>query len=103
MIQMPFIRTRNELTQQLLTEKTIDKSRKTTAPIIDNRQCRVFQDHQADNKKTQRNDQPFPVRQKINLQVRRSNSEVIGFYQAVGFKEDDVMSLGLRLNGSGST
>jgi len=34
---------------------------------------------------------------KINLQVRRSNRGVIKFYQEVGFKEDDVLSMGKRL------
>lgn len=34
---------------------------------------------------------------KINLQVRRSNADVLGFYRAAGFREDDVASLGKRL------
>lgn len=34
---------------------------------------------------------------KINLQVRRSNAQVIDFYKHLGFNEDDVTSLGLRL------
>jgi ribosomal protein S18 acetylase RimI-like enzyme len=34
---------------------------------------------------------------KINLQVRRTNTAVIHFYQAVGFQEDDVISFGKRL------
>jgi ribosomal protein S18 acetylase RimI-like enzyme len=34
---------------------------------------------------------------KINLQVRRTNTAVIDFYQAIGFDEDDVVSLGKRL------
>lgn len=34
---------------------------------------------------------------KINLQVRRTNTTVINFYQAIGFREDDVISLGKRL------
>lgn len=34
---------------------------------------------------------------KINLQVRRSNTAVINFYRAIGFREDDVISLGKRL------
>ena len=34
---------------------------------------------------------------KINLQVRRGNSSVIEFYKRLGFKEDDVISLGMRL------
>ena len=34
---------------------------------------------------------------KINLQVRRSNAAVIEFYERIGFKRDDVVSLGKRL------
>jgi ribosomal protein S18 acetylase RimI-like enzyme len=34
---------------------------------------------------------------KVNLQVRRSNTSVIDFYKRLGFKEDDVVSLGMRL------
>jgi ribosomal protein S18 acetylase RimI-like enzyme len=34
---------------------------------------------------------------KINLQVRRTNSAVIAFYRALGFREDEVVSLGKRL------
>ncbi len=34
---------------------------------------------------------------KINLQVRTSNQQVIAFYQRLGFKLDDVVSLGKRL------
>ena len=34
---------------------------------------------------------------KVNLQVRKSNTEVIDFYKHLGFKEDDVISLGKRL------
>lgn len=34
---------------------------------------------------------------KVNLQVRRGNSSVIEFYKRLGFKEDDVISLGMRL------
>lgn len=34
---------------------------------------------------------------KINLQVRRSNADVLGFYRAAGFREDVVASLGKRL------
>lgn len=34
---------------------------------------------------------------KINLQVRNSNSGVIEFYNRIGFKADDVVSLGKRL------
>jgi ribosomal protein S18 acetylase RimI-like enzyme len=34
---------------------------------------------------------------KINLQVRRSNVSVVEFYKHLGFKEDDVTSMGKRL------
>lgn len=34
---------------------------------------------------------------KINLQVRRSNREVIGFYGKMGYLDDEVISLGKRL------
>lgn len=34
---------------------------------------------------------------KINLQVRSSNVKVIQFYKKIGYKEDDVVSLGKRL------
>ena len=34
---------------------------------------------------------------KINVQVRRGNTNVIGFYRAIGYTEDDVLSLGKRL------
>jgi len=34
---------------------------------------------------------------KINLQVRRSNAEVMDFYRKLGFSEDDVASMGKRL------
>jgi ribosomal protein S18 acetylase RimI-like enzyme len=34
---------------------------------------------------------------KINLQVRSTNDEVIEFYKRIGFKTDDVMSFGKRL------
>ena len=34
---------------------------------------------------------------KINLQVRRTNPDVIAFYQRLGFAVDDVVSLGKRL------
>jgi ribosomal protein S18 acetylase RimI-like enzyme len=34
---------------------------------------------------------------KINLQVRTANTGVIDFYQKIGFKLDDVVSLGKRL------
>jgi ribosomal protein S18 acetylase RimI-like enzyme len=34
---------------------------------------------------------------KINLQVRKGNETVLGFYQAIGYQEDEVASLGKRL------
>ena len=34
---------------------------------------------------------------KINLQVRGSNAAVIEFYQRLGFRQDDVVSFGKRL------
>ncbi len=34
---------------------------------------------------------------KINLMVRRSNAGVIAFYRKLGFSEDDVVSMGKRL------
>jgi len=34
---------------------------------------------------------------KINLQVRTSNSQVIAFYQSLGYIDDQVISLGKRL------
>ncbi len=34
---------------------------------------------------------------KINLQVRSSNSDVIAFYQRLGFSLEEVVSLGNRL------
>lgn len=34
---------------------------------------------------------------KINLQVRSGNRDVIAFYQSLGYLQDDVVSLGLRL------
>ena len=36
---------------------------------------------------------------KVNLQVRRSNLEVVAFYRALGYADDDVVSLGRRLDG----
>ncbi|MBL0715492.1 MAG: GNAT family acetyltransferase [Desulfosarcina sp.] len=35
---------------------------------------------------------------KINLQVRRTNTAVINFYRNAGFDEDEVVSLGKRLD-----
>ena len=34
---------------------------------------------------------------KINLQVRESNTDIIKFYQAIGYDQDNVVSLGKRL------
>lgn len=34
---------------------------------------------------------------KINLQIRSSNKDVIAFYEAIGFKKDDVVGMGKRL------
>ncbi|HEY3780154.1 MAG TPA: GNAT family acetyltransferase [Fimbriimonadaceae bacterium] len=34
---------------------------------------------------------------KINLQVRRDNEAVVDFYTTLGFVEDDVLSMGFRL------
>ena len=34
---------------------------------------------------------------KLNLQVRTSNAEVLAFYRALGYVQDDVVSLGKRL------
>jgi ribosomal protein S18 acetylase RimI-like enzyme len=34
---------------------------------------------------------------KINLQVRETNQEALGFYHALGYSTDDVVSLGRRL------
>lgn len=34
---------------------------------------------------------------KINLQVRTANEQVIAFYKAIGYKVDEVVSLGKRL------
>ena len=34
---------------------------------------------------------------KINLQVRSENADVIAFYGALGYRQDEVVSLGKRL------
>jgi len=34
---------------------------------------------------------------KINLQIRSSNKDVIAFYEAIGFRKDDVVNMGKRL------
>lgn len=36
---------------------------------------------------------------KINLQVRNTNTSVIGFYEALGYSVDPATSMGLRLGG----
>lgn len=38
---------------------------------------------------------------KINVQIRSSNSAAIGFYRAIGFAHDDVVSMGKRLEHEG--
>ncbi|MBN2585940.1 MAG: GNAT family acetyltransferase [Candidatus Fermentibacteraceae bacterium] len=35
---------------------------------------------------------------KVNLQVRSSNRQVIEFYRSIGYKVDDVVSMGKRLD-----
>ena len=34
---------------------------------------------------------------KLNLQIRAGNEKVIGFYRALGYAQDDVVSMGKRL------
>lgn len=34
---------------------------------------------------------------KLNLLVRKSNAGVVGFYQSMGYKEEDVVEMGRRL------
>ena len=34
---------------------------------------------------------------KINLQVRASNAQVLAFYQTLGYRDDEVVSMGKRL------
>ena len=34
---------------------------------------------------------------KVNLQIRSSNAHVIAFYKAIGYAQDDVVSMGRRL------
>ncbi len=38
---------------------------------------------------------------KINLQVRSRNTTVLAFYETLGFRRDDVVSLGKRLEADG--
>lgn len=34
---------------------------------------------------------------KVNVQIRKNNASAVDFYKHLGFKNDDVISLGLRL------
>ena len=34
---------------------------------------------------------------KVNLQIRRGNEDVVAFYDRLGYVEDDVVSMGKRL------
>lgn len=34
---------------------------------------------------------------KLNIQVRNSNAEALGFYRAIGYAQDETVSLGKRL------
>ena len=38
---------------------------------------------------------------KVNLQIRGDNLEAIAFYRRIGFSEDDVLSMGKRLEEGG--
>jgi ribosomal protein S18 acetylase RimI-like enzyme len=38
---------------------------------------------------------------KVNLQIRSSNPEAIGFYRRLGYVPDDVVSMGKRLDDAG--
>jgi len=38
---------------------------------------------------------------KVNLQVRSDNPAAIGFYKAIGYRPDDVVCLGKRLEHDG--
>ena len=38
---------------------------------------------------------------KINVQIRSSNGAAIGFYRAIGFADDEVVSMGKRLENDG--
>jgi len=39
---------------------------------------------------------------KINLQVRTANGEALGFYNGIGYRQDDVVSMGKRLEADDS-
>ena len=34
---------------------------------------------------------------KVNIQVRSSNTEALGFYRAIGYAQEEIISLGKRL------
>ncbi|HUP39972.1 MAG TPA: hypothetical protein VM115_07625 [Vicinamibacterales bacterium] len=38
---------------------------------------------------------------KINLQIRRVNTDIVAFYNALGYVVDDVVSMGRRLEADG--
>jgi hypothetical protein len=38
---------------------------------------------------------------KVNIQLRASNGEVVGFYQNLGFTLEERVSMGRRLEGAG--
>jgi ribosomal protein S18 acetylase RimI-like enzyme len=38
---------------------------------------------------------------KVHVMVRRSNTDVVGFYASLGYEEQDTMVLGRRFDGSG--
>lgn len=40
---------------------------------------------------------------KVNLQVRSSNDKVVKFYKKIGYKRDDVVSLGKRIQTEGKS
>ncbi|HEV8691745.1 MAG TPA: GNAT family N-acetyltransferase, partial [Ideonella sp.] len=40
---------------------------------------------------------------KVNLQVRQGNEAVLAFYAAIGFADDQVVSLGKRLENDDAT
>lgn len=39
---------------------------------------------------------------KVSLQIRRENAGLIAFYSRLGYREDDVISMGKRLDQLGS-
>ena len=34
---------------------------------------------------------------KLSLQIRATNSQVVAFYESLGYKQDEVISMGKRL------